>query len=108
MRLFVSRIRNELELETGRYLNILVISDGETEVDVPVADDVFEHVMVTFREGMGNISNPANDRQRPAKPEVGELPGSDLSIPDLGSLAQEDEGREDGEEWIISEEEKDG
>ena len=103
MKLFVSRIRNEVDLLTGTYLNVLVLSDGEKEADVPVADDVFEHVMTTFREGMDHLDNPANDSQpKTDLPSPQEPDGFGLG-PEI-DLGEGNSPEDDGdEEWLVSE-----
>ena len=114
MKLYVSKIRNELDLVSGTYLNVLVLSDGEKEADVPLADAVFEHVMVTFREGMEDLENPANDLEL----EPGELESAHTELPmrELSSLGPEvdlatlggDEGRDDDDEWVVSQDQEEG
>ena len=60
MRLQIRRIVNELDLETGTYVQALLISNGAHETLVHISDAAFEDLMTTFSADMGALTNPEN------------------------------------------------
>ena len=112
MNLSILKIRNELDLPTGRYLNILVITDGTHSCEVSIGDAEFTALMDTFREGMETLDNPANVGGRapspaPAPPPDEAEEDSFPLGPDVDLIDDDYEEGDDG--WVVApEEESDG
>lgn len=119
MKLRIQRIRNELDLESGQYLNVLVVTDGRAVCEVPVSDSVFTQLMSTFRDGIENLENPANDSAPtyvPDDPEDSEeaiahnhdyAPGDEPDPLALDVDFDEDVGLDD-EGWVVVDDEEEG